>query len=100
VIDELPVGSTCEVTEAPDRFFDATYAPANTLTLGVAASENQLTITNTGNELLESEYEVPSEPLAFTGRTVTTLLSLGLYLLIAGVLFVILRNRRRERETA
>ena len=98
VIDELPLGSTCEVTEAADEFFDATYAPSNSITLVADVTTNNVTITNTGNDALQQEYEVPpSGPLAFTGATVGTLLWFATLLLAGGVFFLMV-GRRRDPE--
>ncbi len=93
VIDGLPVGTECAVTEAAHEFFDATYDVDGAVTLDESGA--MVSITNTGNEALNAAPTLLT-PLALTGAELSLYLFLAFTLLASGVtaLFVVRRRTR------
>ena len=97
IVEDLPVGSECTISEEANEFFDATYSPDATFTIDEIAN-NEILITNSGTEILE-DFLRPEEPelpiLAFTGRTTRAVVWFALLLMAAGIF---LAGPRRHRK--
>ncbi len=59
VIEDLPVGTACTVTEAPEPGFLARYAPDSTVTIDAAGSSVQIT-NSTGSLIVQKDTTVAS----------------------------------------
>ena len=97
IVEDLPVGSECTISEEANEFFDATYSPNATFTIDEIAN-NEILITNTGTDILE-DFLRPEEPelpiLAFTGRTTRAVVWFALLLMAVGIF---LAGPRRHRK--
>ncbi len=104
-VENLPVNATCTIAEVENPFFDPSFAPNDTFVVSSDSainSINAIALTNIATEALSTFLEAqqpPPSPLAFTGRTVWSLVWLAVLLLAAGMFLVVSRRKDDEELT-
>ena len=106
-VENLPVNSECTVAEVENPFFNPSFSPDATFIVSSEATDNAINaiaVTNIGTQALstfiEEQRPATEQPpiLAFTGRTVWSLVSFALLLMAAGIFLVFNRRRRDESQ--